>query len=462
MLKQESSVVRFFTPIVILSILTLFQFTYQPVNYLIFGILFLISLRSKYWQLMAVMFIMMVKYTHEPLDERVMKYDLVTWILFACYFFLSIKSIVQYFSKKDSILLSLSLFLFVVVFLSIFSQIPQMSLLKIVGFVWGIFTCYVLVRESEHPLYEFLFGVLAFYVVAGTISFSYPEISVKEWTTLHQGITRHPQYYATLLSPLIALSVIRYLKGFREKKQTAMSLFLLFFGMVQLFYTYSRTGMFSSFLAVAVTIVIMMYRERQRSIFLKVLLILTLLLIPVLMKYDELTQAVSLIMTKEIKHEDAFDYSPEQFGIEDVVETRQGLIDFSYENFQEHPIVGIGFGVPSEIAYLKIASDDLFNIPLSAPIEKGNIFSTVLEENGLIGFFFFLIFLFTLLRRIFSADYPDIALMVSAFLVNMGEMAFFSTNGPGPYIWLMMFSGLRVPKMKTENIDNDHLIRRGE
>ena len=43
----------------------------------------------------------------------------------------------------------------------------------------------------------------------------------------------------------------------------------------------------------------------------------------------------------------------------------------SIENFIQHPLIGIGFGVPTTPEGLwRVVYDPIFNIPISAPVEK--------------------------------------------------------------------------------------------
>ena len=65
--------------------------------------------------------------------------------------------------------------------------------------------------------------------------------------------------------------------------------------------------------------------------------------------------------------------------------SRGAFMLISFQNFLSNPFFGIGFGVPSVIEYARIVYDPIFNLPISAPVEKAFFFSALLEEFGIIG-----------------------------------------------------------------------------
>jgi hypothetical protein len=118
-------------------------------------------------------------------------------------------------------------------------------------------------------------------------------------------------------------------------------------------------------------------------------------------------------------------------------ESRGVLIKSSWENFIKHPWTGIGFHVASRKEDSYIQESTIYGISLSAPTEKGFIFTALLEEVGIFGTLLFLLFLFKLIKPIIKfGDLPSIMLLGVAFFVTFGEMAFFSAGGLGIYIWL--------------------------
>lgn len=126
----------------------------------------------------------------------------------------------------------------------------------------------------------------------------------------------------------------------------------------------------------------------------------------------------------------------EQFDITQALSSRQALIDLSWQNFLASPWIGIGFEVATTEFFRRNAS--LFY----APIEKGFLPVAILEETGLIGTFFFVIFLLAYLRYLArNVNIPGIALFVTFLIVNCGEAMLFAVGGHGGFGWLLCVGG---------------------
>lgn len=116
-----------------------------------------------------------------------------------------------------------------------------------------------------------------------------------------------------------------------------------------------------------------------------------------------------------------------------VLASRQGLMDLSMKNFRERPVTGLGFQVGTHETFIKNAT--LF----SAPAEKGFLITAVLEEGGVVGASAFLIFLLTLYGELFaSRNVAAIAMMTAFLTVNMAEVSIFSPGGSGAFGWMMV------------------------
>lgn len=118
---------------------------------------------------------------------------------------------------------------------------------------------------------------------------------------------------------------------------------------------------------------------------------------------------------------------------EQVLASRQGLIDLSWKNFQEHTLTGIGFQVGTHESFIKNAT--LF----TAPAEKGFLVTAVLEEGGIVGGVAFLAFLLAFLTELFaSRNVPAIAMLLAYLTSNMAEVTIFSPGGSGAFGWTMI------------------------
>jgi hypothetical protein len=110
----------------------------------------------------------------------------------------------------------------------------------------------------------------------------------------------------------------------------------------------------------------------------------------------------------------------------------------SMNNFREHPIAGIGLGVPSfyESAIVEKFVVRFQGIPVSATVEKGFLPTAVLEEIGLIGAALTLLLIFTISITILRYGQPWVIwVYLTAMLQNAGEAVLFSPGGKGLLIW---------------------------
>jgi len=113
-------------------------------------------------------------------------------------------------------------------------------------------------------------------------------------------------------------------------------------------------------------------------------------------------------------------------------------IEGQWVTFNANPLYGIGFGVSLDPSFNPVL-EPLTVLPLSAPVEKGFLPTAILEETGIFGTTFFVIFLVSFIRHVFSKTELLLPwVFLASLLVNTGEMIFFSAGGFGLYIWLLM------------------------
>lgn len=119
--------------------------------------------------------------------------------------------------------------------------------------------------------------------------------------------------------------------------------------------------------------------------------------------------------------------------------SRGFLIERSLQGFADHPVFGIGFGVASEGVPFIVQRDPILGLPVSASIEKGFVFSALLEETGLLGTGLFLVFLAAYLTRAARDSRPILLIgALAALFTNLGEGILFSFGGMGLFMWLML------------------------
>jgi hypothetical protein len=118
---------------------------------------------------------------------------------------------------------------------------------------------------------------------------------------------------------------------------------------------------------------------------------------------------------------------------EALMASRQGQIDMLLSGIKQSPITGISFGTSTDPLFVAKAT------LLSAPTEKGFLPLAVLEETGIIGAFFFTVFLFCMLRYlIVERNLPALGVFVAFLAANLGEMMFFAFGGQGGFMWLLV------------------------
>ena len=120
-----------------------------------------------------------------------------------------------------------------------------------------------------------------------------------------------------------------------------------------------------------------------------------------------------------------------------VMASRTGMIERSWNNFQDSPIYGIGFQVAKTEFFVRNATW------LSAPAEKGFLPTAVLEEGGILGATAFVLFLLAYVSELWrERSTPALAMFVTFLACNMTEVSIFSPGGSGSFGWIMVGASL--------------------
>ena len=139
---------------------------------------------------------------------------------------------------------------------------------------------------------------------------------------------------------------------------------------------------------------------------------------------------------------------------EQVVSTRQGLMDHALYNFHKSPMLGNGFQVDENMKGMKLKGSASM---LSAPIEKGVWVTAVLEEGGIIGWAIFVVFLVVCITTsIKRRAYMGASCLFVLTMTNLGEFTFFSMSYTGGITWALVFVGLALDVRKMED-ENDEI-----
>lgn len=137
---------------------------------------------------------------------------------------------------------------------------------------------------------------------------------------------------------------------------------------------------------------------------------------------------------------------------ENLVYSRQGLIDRAVANFHESSWIGNGFQVSEMQQDIRVTS---WKQLLSAPIEKGVWVVAVLEEGGVFGMILFCLFLIIAFYSLLTRQAFIGAAVLFVFIVsNLGEFTFFSMSSLGGLLWAMVFLGVAMDaaRLKQETM----------
>jgi len=130
----------------------------------------------------------------------------------------------------------------------------------------------------------------------------------------------------------------------------------------------------------------------------------------------------------------------QELNVDNIILTRQGLMDLAMDNFRKSPVIGNGFQVSETMVGEK--RDSLRSI-LTAPIEKGVWLTAVLEEGGVVGMCLFLVWMGGCIFSVSSrGGYSSSACIVLLLMTNLGEFTVFSTSYTGGVLWAITFASL--------------------
>lgn len=362
---------------------------------------------------------------------------ILRWLVFFAAFSRVIRSKILRNPRIPREIICLALFFLFALLISMFkSYAPIVSLFKLVMFVMGVVTIlFVFELTGDQKAYwRSWFTTFFLLILVSGFPFYFFELGYTRNAIAFQGLLNHPQAYAVFLAPMVVWFTGRILF---EKDRSVPVVIGVVLGWFSLFATLSRTGIFAAVLGFGLTVIVgPVKRAEWRNTLARTfgshlgMMGLCVLIIVLIFSWTPLSQAMRSVLQKGTEAQsfiDAYDMS------------RAVLIEPSINNFLDNPWSGIGFGIASDPFSFVVSRDKWLKLPIGASIEKGFLPTAVLEEVGIIGAGFLLIFIFALIRPILKwGNLPGFWLFITSLLINMGEMVFFSFGGMGLYIWLMI------------------------
>lgn len=125
--------------------------------------------------------------------------------------------------------------------------------------------------------------------------------------------------------------------------------------------------------------------------------------------------------------------------VEAAWQARGGMIEMMRQNIEDHPLTGIGLGVPSHPALLyAIVRDPIFGLPVMATVEKGVLPVAMVEELGWPLALLYAPWFLALLACAARAGPRYAGVCAAVLTLNFSEAVFFSPGGGGMLIQLLV------------------------
>lgn len=124
--------------------------------------------------------------------------------------------------------------------------------------------------------------------------------------------------------------------------------------------------------------------------------------------------------------------------IETAYASRGKLIEAMWDNIQENPYAGIGFGISKFLDDRDVKRDPFFGFAISAPVEKGVLPVAIIEEVGVFVGAFIFSWIAILLREVINGPRESMALALTALATNLAESTLFSPSGLGILILMVL------------------------
>jgi hypothetical protein len=272
----------------------------------------------------------------------------------------------------------------------------------------------------------------------------YPNIGYALNENYFQGLLNHPQAFGLTAAGLGAIFVSQLVT---QNKVTLLSIITIVICISLTILSGSRTSFFSFILAIIIFFLLFPIYTIKK---IKLLSHFSLNKLFLILFFFLIFFAWMIIPGISISdHIINFINKQGELYLENILITYQKSRSILYEpmivNILENPFKGIGFGIASEFSNINIKY--FMNIPFSAPIEKGNLPLAILEEVGLYGFIFFMIWILILVRLAIANSSGALIVLLTFLLFNFGEAGLFSPKGYGMLYLIVITSVITKPKL---------------
>jgi hypothetical protein len=363
-------------------------------------------------------------------------------IILACLFSILLRANFKKFHKLTFFTFGLGTFL--ILHSISFSQVPTISFLKALNWTLVIVILFLAWKGMDSLEYEdtkkwiksFLLIILLLSIPTLLVS----KIGFSVNNRYFSGILNHPQ---TLGMTAAAAGAIYIGQIFFKNKIKLFSVVIIIFCISLILVSGSRTAGGALFSAVIISSllfpIVIIRKIKSLANFNKNKLIITLIsFLLIIILIPSIFDLTNIFITKT-----------EKVTVDSIISafktSRAVLYEPIINNIIENPIKGIGFGLASDWSFMDIKY--FKGIPVSAPIEKGVLPLAVLEEVGVFGLIFFIIWILLLVRCSIANSFPDTIVLLTILLFNLGEAGLFSANGYGMLYLVMITSATTKPKL---------------
>ena len=399
-------------------------------------LMFMAFTKKGEWYFKSLVYFALLKHFnpifHPPSTNLFLLFVIILFVIFLIETLMSSK--IRLFSLEKKFYLLFLLFALASMAGSLY---PAFSLIRI-AIVW-IFTFVVfqsIRRLGAFDLIQFILRVTALLVFI-----SFPLIFTGAGymsVGFFKGVINHSQDFALILLPLFMLYLTAVLS--HKVPNSLFHMTVLGIGSIELILSASRAA------AGAVVITLMLYFILQKSKKVKkkslisMLFLLAGLILFVTSNPEKVQQRIDSFFMKYKNTGGVTTY-------EDSIAGRLHLAEVAKENVKAHPLTGIGFNVQTyyQDPLVRLNLERLIkyipgtSIMYSRPLEKGNLYTSVFEENGIVAGIFFIYLLFSLLWMLYRSGFPYVWTPLFAMMINFnGEASLFSPSGPGNFQMLFI------------------------
>jgi len=418
----------------------------RAMTYVLFFYFLFKIFSKKVWLSKVLFYGFLLRLSNVAIFHRYIFVSWASWLILFIVFFRSLILGKPFKNSNNVYIAGAILFIFCALISSVIkSDFIILSLFKLLSFGVGFFAIYFsLIINRNYNWKSFLFTTWSWFIVVSLPTLFIPQIgrALNVERGGFQGVLGHPQALGFFLAPLTTYFGYHILFTNKIAGRYYILQILLVLSCLFVVLSKARTAVFSIAICGVIFTVSGVVRNvnKYKRVKLKqyYLFVLLVFIIVFIVRYNTIMPSVLSFVVKRGQDLNTLQ-NIEMIGSRNLIESRELLIIDSFNNFKKNVFIGIGFGVPSNQEKLNVTYLPGTQIPISGANEKGNLISALLEEVGLIGFFVFFFWVLQTLKHLRVKENIEFILFASTSLIlNLGEMAIFSINAYGSYVWFII------------------------